>query len=57
MNGMDLVKMMLRSFLPPVFLIVLVLGSIFAGFATPTEAAGVGAGGVPANAEPNPMAW
>ncbi|MCT8970433.1 TRAP transporter large permease [Microbaculum marinisediminis] len=37
--------MILRSFVPPVVLIVLVLGSIFAGFATPTEAAGVGAGG------------
>jgi len=35
--------MVLRSFLPPIFLIALVLGSIFAGFATPTEAAGVGA--------------
>ncbi|PKR60312.1 TRAP transporter large permease [Thalassospira lohafexi] len=44
-HGKDLAMMMLRSFLPPVFLIVLVLGSIFAGFATPTEAAGVGAVG------------
>ena len=44
-HGKDLAIMMLRSFLPPVFLIVLVLGSIFAGFATPTEAAGVGAVG------------
>ena len=35
----------LRGFLPPIFLIVLVLGSIFAGWATPTEAAGVGAFG------------
>jgi tripartite ATP-independent transporter DctM subunit len=35
----------LKSFLPPIFLIVLVLGSIFAGWATPTEAAGVGAFG------------
>jgi len=35
----------LRSFIPPIFLIVLVLGSIFAGWATPTEAAGVGAFG------------
>jgi tripartite ATP-independent transporter DctM subunit len=31
-----------KSFFPPVLLIVLVLGSIFGGFATPTEAAGVG---------------
>ena len=37
--------MILRSFLPPIALIMLVLGSIFAGWATPTEAAGVGAGG------------
>ena len=35
----------LRGFVPPIFLIVLVLGSIFAGWATPTEAAGVGAFG------------
>ena len=40
-----LTRMVVRSFVPPVFLIVLVLGSIFAGWATPTEAAGVGAGG------------
>lgn len=37
--------MVAKGFLPPVFLIVLVLGSIFAGWATPTEAAGVGAFG------------
>jgi tripartite ATP-independent transporter DctM subunit len=37
--------MILKSFVPPVFLIVIVLGSIFAGLATPTEAAGVGAVG------------
>ncbi len=34
-----------KSFLPPVFLVALVLGSIFGGWATPTEAAGVGAAG------------
>ncbi|WP_278371912.1 TRAP transporter large permease, partial [Thalassospira xiamenensis] len=44
-HGTEMVRMMVRSFIPPVFLIVLVLGSIFAGFATPTEAAGVGAVG------------
>ena len=44
-HGKELAMMVMRSFLPPVFLIVLVLGSIFAGFATPTEAAGVGAVG------------
>jgi TRAP-type mannitol/chloroaromatic compound transport system permease large subunit len=35
----------LKGFVPPIFLIVMVLGSIFAGWATPTEAAGVGAFG------------
>ena len=34
-----------RSILPPLFLIIAVLGSIFFGVATPTEAAGVGACG------------
>lgn len=34
-----------KSFAPPVGLIILVLGSIFGGFATPTEASGVGAFG------------
>jgi tripartite ATP-independent transporter DctM subunit len=38
-------KMIFKSFLPPTFLIALVLGSIFGGWATPTEAAGVGAAG------------
>ena len=38
-----LAGMLLRSFVPPAMLIVLVLGSIFGGFATPTEAAGIGA--------------
>ncbi len=37
--------MLVKGFLPVVFLIVLVLGSIFAGWATPTEAAGIGAFG------------
>ena len=35
--------MVLRSFVPPILLIAMVLGSILGGFATPTEAAGVGA--------------
>jgi TRAP-type mannitol/chloroaromatic compound transport system permease large subunit len=39
------VIMVMRSFLPPIFLIMMVLGSILFGFATPTEAAGVGAAG------------
>ena len=38
-------KMIFSSFIPPIFLIFMVLGSIFLGFATPTEAAGVGAFG------------
>ncbi|MFT7008670.1 MAG: tripartite ATP-independent transporter DctM subunit [Colwellia sp.] len=33
----------LKNILPPMFLILAVLGSIFAGVATPTEASGVGA--------------
>tara|TARA_R110000787_G_scaffold16622_25_gene50857 strand:+ start:107231 stop:108685 length:1455 start_codon:yes stop_codon:yes gene_type:complete len=37
--------MVMQSFIPPVFLIFLVLGSILMGWATPTEAAGVGAAG------------
>lgn len=36
---------LLRNLVPPLALIVAVLGSILAGYATPTEAAGVGAGG------------
>lgn len=39
----ETLSMVLRSFVPPVILITLVLGSIVGGFATPTEAAGVGA--------------
>jgi tripartite ATP-independent transporter DctM subunit len=34
--------LLLKSFIPPSLLITLVLGSIFAGWATPTEASGVG---------------
>ncbi|MDX1715476.1 MAG: TRAP transporter large permease subunit [Anderseniella sp.] len=37
--------MVLRSFIPPIILITMVLGSILFGLATPTEAAGVGAFG------------
>nr|WP_255933971.1 TRAP transporter large permease subunit [Kordiimonas sp. SCSIO 12610] len=39
------IKLILKSFLPPLVLIILVLGSIFGGIATPTEASGVGAFG------------
>ena len=41
----ELFLLLLRGFIPTVFLILLVLGSIVLGWATPTEAAGVGAGG------------
>jgi tripartite ATP-independent transporter DctM subunit len=41
----SLVGGLLRAILPPAFLILAVLGSIFFGVATPTEAAGVGAAG------------
>jgi tripartite ATP-independent transporter DctM subunit len=44
-NTAELVKLVVWSFAPPAFLIVLVLGSIFGGWATPTEAAGVGSAG------------
>ena len=42
---LDLVVLVLKSFIPPIFLIFLVLGSILFGWATPTEAAGVGGAG------------
>ncbi len=38
----ELWAMIIKTFSPPAFLICLVLGSIFGGWATPTEAAGVG---------------
>ncbi len=41
----ELFLLLMRGFIPTVFLILLVLGSIVLGWATPTEAAGVGAGG------------
>ena len=41
----NILLMLLRGLLPVTFLIILVLGSIFAGWATPTEAAGIGAFG------------
>ncbi|VUD64736.1 C4-dicarboxylate TRAP transporter large permease protein DctM [Thalassocella blandensis] len=45
LDGKALLTLLLKGFLPPVFLIALVLGSIFGGWATPTEAAGIGAFG------------
>ncbi len=44
-NAGELIKMVVVTFAPPAFLIVLVLGSIFGGWATPTEAGGVGCAG------------
>ena len=38
-----LLLIILKGFLPAILLIFLVLGSVFGGYATPTEAAGVGA--------------
>ena len=43
--GKLLMKQVLKELIPPVLLIVIVLGSIIAGLATPTEAASVGAVG------------
>ncbi|MBC2733936.1 MAG: TRAP transporter large permease subunit [Desulfobacteraceae bacterium] len=42
-NAKEILKLMCKSLLPTLTLILGVLGSIFTGFATPTEAAGVGA--------------
>jgi tripartite ATP-independent transporter DctM subunit len=44
-SGSVLAKKVLHALLPPLILIVAVLGSIFAGVASPTEAAAVGAMG------------
>ena len=41
----DFLRILLRGLLPPVFLIVLLKVAIFGGWATPTEAGGVGAAG------------
>lgn len=44
-TGAFMVKQISRALLPPLFLMTAVLGSIMAGVASPTEAAGVGAVG------------
>jgi len=44
-RGQHMVRRIVRAFLLPMFLILAVLGSIFAGIASPTEAAAVGAFG------------
>lgn len=41
----ELFRLIIKSFFPPVLLVSLVLGSILFGWATPTEAAGVGCAG------------
>ncbi len=45
LRGGALFVKVLRSLIPPLFLILLVLGTIFFGFATPTEAGAMGAMG------------
>ncbi|MFN4090836.1 MAG: TRAP transporter large permease subunit, partial [Alphaproteobacteria bacterium] len=44
-DWLQLILLLARSFLPPAFLIFIVLGAIFGGFATPTEAGGAGCAG------------
>ena len=44
-DGMGLLQRVIRVLLPPLLLVIAVLGSILAGVATPTEAASVGAMG------------
>ncbi len=44
-NTLDLAVLVLKSLIPPVVLIVVVLGSIFGGLATPTEASAMGCAG------------
>jgi tripartite ATP-independent transporter DctM subunit len=48
MGGQPLLKQILQAMVPPLVLILLVLGSIFFGIATPTEAGAVGALGATA---------
>jgi tripartite ATP-independent transporter DctM subunit len=44
-TGMALVRKVIKAVVPPLILVLAVLGSIFFGFATPTEAGAVGAVG------------
>lgn len=48
--------LVLKGFLPPTILVLMVLGSIFAGVATPTEAGAVGALGAILLAAASPLA-
>jgi tripartite ATP-independent transporter DctM subunit len=52
-TGVELLRRVVVSLAPPLFLIVVVLGSIFAGVATPTEAGALGAVGAMALAAAN----
>ena len=52
-HGLELVKRVILSLVPPLALIVVVLGSIFAGVATPTEAGALGSVGAMALAAMN----
>ncbi|MEM8599524.1 MAG: TRAP transporter large permease subunit [Bacteroidota bacterium] len=52
-SGADLAKRVVRVLVPPLVLILVVLGSIFAGIATPTEAGALGAVGALALAAAN----
>jgi tripartite ATP-independent transporter DctM subunit len=52
-SGADLVRRVVLSLLPPLALILIVLGSIFLGVATPTEAGALGAVGAMALAAMN----
>lgn len=45
LKGKDLIKKIFKAVVPPILLIFIVLGSIFLGLATPTEAGAVGAVG------------
>ena len=44
-KGAALLRKVMGALIPPIFLILAVLGSIFFGIATPTEAGAVGAAG------------
>ena len=44
-SGLELARRVVFVLIPPLLLILIVLGSIFAGVATPTEAGALGAGG------------
>jgi len=58
MSGQALMQRVLQVMLPPVILILLVLGSIFFGIATPTEAGAVGAlGAVVLAAANRQLSW